>query len=257
MQCRAAIRNAERAAGIPTQLMAAIARVESGRTGPDGVINPWPWSINVEGVDHIYDTKAEVIAAVQAFQVRGIRSIDVGCMQVNLMYHPNAFASLDEAFDPVGNAAYGAKFLTQLYEQTRDWTKATAWYHSGNPELGEPYQRKVAAVLPDELKRASDTPAMVAAATRNVWSTNAFTSNVWNTRGAAFPSPSGALKPANALLASSGTPLRPAGGGFMLNNGVNNARLLPAAAGTAGRGLDAYRATPISVAYRQPIRPPS
>ena len=45
-------------------------------------------------------TRQQAVAAVQALQARGVRSIDVGCLQVNLMYHPIAFASLDDAFDP-------------------------------------------------------------------------------------------------------------------------------------------------------------
>jgi hypothetical protein len=150
-QCRRAIANAERLAGIPPHLLSAIARIESGRRDPQtGAVDPWPWSINVEGVDHIYDTKAEVIAAVQMFQAQGHQSIDVGCMQVNLMYHPQAFANLDQAFDPKINADYGAKFLTELYQQTGTWEHATANYHSATPELGTPYERKVIAAFPDE-----------------------------------------------------------------------------------------------------------
>ena len=64
------------------------------------------------------------------------------------MYHPNAFALLDQAFDPVANANYAARFLTELYGQTHSWNQATARYHSATPELGADYQRKVAAALP-------------------------------------------------------------------------------------------------------------
>jgi hypothetical protein len=156
LQCRAAIRSAERAAGIPEHLMAAIGRVESGRRGADGVVNPWPWSINAEGQDFVYDTKAQAIAGVQAQQARGVQSIDVGCMQVNLLYHPAAFATLDQAFDPAENARYAARFLVQLKAQTGAWEKATAWYHSANADLGEPYQRKVMAVLPEEKKQGGE-----------------------------------------------------------------------------------------------------
>ncbi len=214
-QCRSAIMTAERAAGIPTQLMAAIARVESGRRDAQGVMQPWPWTINAEGVGSTYNSKAEAIAAVQALQASGVRSIDVGCMQVNLMFHPDAFASLDQAFDPAANARYAAGFLGRLYGQTGDWTKATAAYHSATPELGEPYQRKVAAVLPDEMKHLHDVPF----GQQNVWSVNAWTANAWNTGGR--------------------------GGGFMLNNGAKAARIIPMAQGTAGRGLDAYRRNPV------------
>src|SRR4051794_11369325 len=72
LQCRAAIRVAERSAGIPEHLMAAIGRVESGRRGPDGAVHPWPWSINAEGTDYIYETKAQAVAGVRSLQAKGI-----------------------------------------------------------------------------------------------------------------------------------------------------------------------------------------
>ena len=153
LQCRQAIAQAERASTLPPHLLAAIARVESGRRDPQsGAVNPWPWSINVEGQDYVYDTEPQAIAAVRGFQAGGIRSIDIGCMQINLMHHPDAFTSLEQAFDPQANAAYAVKFLTQLREKTGSWDKATAWYHSATPELGDDYLRRVSAALPDEAK---------------------------------------------------------------------------------------------------------
>ncbi len=157
-QCRAAIRAVEQAFAVPAGLMAAIGRVESGRAGPDGRIDPWPWSINANGVDQVFDSKAAAIAAVRALQAAGTASIDVGCMQVNLKYHPEAFATLEDAFDPIRNATYAAGFLQRLRTQTGTWPTATAWYHSATPELGEPYARKVMAVLPDEQTQAGAAP---------------------------------------------------------------------------------------------------
>ena len=61
--------------------------------------------------------RRQAIAAVKALQARGVRSIDVGCMQINLSYHPHAFRDLDQAFDPHANAAYAERFLTQLYRR--------------------------------------------------------------------------------------------------------------------------------------------
>ncbi|MEJ1978807.1 MAG: transglycosylase SLT domain-containing protein [Acetobacteraceae bacterium] len=138
--CRSAILAAERATRVPDRLLDAIAVVESGRRDPvSGAVYPWPWTINAEGVGHFYESKAEAIAAAQAFQANGVRSIDVGCMQVNLMHHPDAFASLDQAFDPMANAAYAARFLTQLFSQTNAWPLAAAAYHSFTPDLGAEY----------------------------------------------------------------------------------------------------------------------
>lgn len=209
-QCRRAIRAAEQAAAIPNQLMAAIARVESGRREPDGSVNPWPWSINAEGADHIFDTKAEAVAAVRALQQQGVRSIDTGCMQVNLLHHPDAFASLEDAFDPAINAAYAARFLVQLRAQTGDWPTAAAWYHSATPDLGAEYARKVMAVWPEE--QAHGGPA----APLRAW---------------------GGVAPSGA--AAQAVPAR-----------STVAKLLPLAAGAAGRGLAAYRSAPIPLAAR-------
>jgi hypothetical protein len=111
---------------------------------------PWPWTINAEGQGSFYDTKAQAITAVQALQAHGVQSIDVGCMQVNLMHHPNAFASLDLAFDPTANAAYAARFLNELHAQSNDWSRATGQYHSSTPDLAAAYQAKVASVWTEE-----------------------------------------------------------------------------------------------------------
>ena len=141
--CLTAISAAERAQRTPARLLAAIARVESGRPDARGTVQPWPWTINAEGSGHFFDSKEEAIAAVEALQARGVRSIDVGCMQVNLMHHPHAFASLDEAFDPAVNAAYGARFLSALHHDLNTWPAATAAYHSQTEKLGTDYARKV------------------------------------------------------------------------------------------------------------------
>jgi len=108
-------------------------------------VRPWPWTINAEGEGHFFQTQQEAIAAVKALQAQGVRSIDVGCLQVNLMYHPNAFASLEAAFDPLGNATYAAHFLNALYAGSKDWPAAVAAYHSETPVLGDAYRVLVMA----------------------------------------------------------------------------------------------------------------
>ncbi len=144
--CRAAAAAAETAQHVPEAFLSAIAKVESGRADPvTGTLAPWPWTVNAEGVGSFYATKAEAVAAVQALQARGVHSIDVGCLQVNLLHHPEAFASLDQAFDPAANAMYAADFLVALFHQTGSWPLAAAAYHSQTPTIGAPYERRVLA----------------------------------------------------------------------------------------------------------------
>jgi hypothetical protein len=158
--CRPAIAASERAHNIPAHLLAAIARVESGRKDPTtGKRNPWPWTINADGQGSFYDDKPGAMAAATAMRPKVRTSIDVGCMQVSLTQHPNAFATLDQAFDPMTNADYGGKFLRELYDKTGSWPKAVAMYHSATPELGDPYQAQVYAAWPQELQLA-DSPAV-------------------------------------------------------------------------------------------------
>jgi len=147
--CLPAIAAAEQRERLPRQLLRSIAFVESGRTDPaTGRIIPWPWTINVAGTGYFFATKAEAIAAVRSFQASGIRSIDVGCAQVNLQHHPTAFSSLDSAFDPQTNLAYAARFLRSLHAASGSWPLAAAAYHSQTPDIGYEYARKVMALWP-------------------------------------------------------------------------------------------------------------
>jgi|GEM_PF-5008748 len=93
--CKTAVQAAEQQAGIPPRLLDAISRVESGRRDPNGSATvAWPWTVNAAGKGYFYESKDEAIAAVRDFQAHGIVSIDVGCMQINLHHHPDAFFRL-------------------------------------------------------------------------------------------------------------------------------------------------------------------
>ncbi len=154
--CRQAILLAEREYRLPAALLHAIARVETGRPDPrTGAAVSWPWTINAEGQGRFFSTKEDAIAAVRALQARGVSVIDVGCLQVNLHHHPRAFASLDEAFNPLANARYAGLFLARLHQSTRNWETAAAHYHSHTPERAEAYRLKVLAAWPGMAHRAA------------------------------------------------------------------------------------------------------
>ncbi len=218
--CRPAIQAAERAHALPHGLLAAIGRVESGRRDPStGRSNPWPWTVNAEGQGSIYDTKAQAIAAVRAMQARGIRSIDVGCLQVNLMHHPNAFPSLEAAFDPPTNADYAALFLTELYGQSQSWPTAVGHYHSATPDLAAAYQKQVMAIWPEE--QGAPVLATLTSPLQRAW-------------GATLNTPAPIRRePAWHIIPQVATPGQP---------------LIP------GRTLDSYRARPVAVLSRIPER---
>ncbi len=139
-QCTQYLPKAERFHQIPTHWLAAIASAESGRYHQRlGLLVPWPWTINVNGKGYYFDTKQEAINKVREYQAKGVSSIDVGCMQVNLMYHGNAFSNIEQAMEPRYNIAYAARFLRENFDELRSWNKATAAYHSRTPSLGSKY----------------------------------------------------------------------------------------------------------------------
>jgi hypothetical protein len=223
--CRAAITEAERGANLPRGLLQAIGRVESGRRDPEtGHFAPWPWTINAEGEGKYFPTREAAIAHVRQLQARGVRIIDVGCMQVNLHHHPNAFASLEQAFDPLSNARYAARFLTELNGGRADWRQAAGHYHSQTPERAGPYREKVLAAWEQEARNAGDSSAEAMALAR--------------------------------LRAGWGSVALASAGGISLSNRADRAQIIPLPGGgspggsSPGRGLDAYRSAPIHAAGR-------
>lgn len=141
----------EQANGLPRALLAAVALAESGRYSPKTrKARAWPWTINAEGRAYYFKTKQEAIATTQRLLDSGMRSIDVGCMQVNLRYHPDAFATLEDAFDPMINIAYGADFLMRLHDQAGSWPRAVANYHSQTETRGGRYFARVIRIWKNE-----------------------------------------------------------------------------------------------------------
>jgi len=146
LACASAGRAAEQEAALPANLLVSIGMVESGRVDPmTGRVAPWPWTVNVDGQGQYFASKADAEAFVRLAESSGAGDVDVGCFQISLERHPEAFASLDDAFDPVENADYAAGFLNRLKAQTGAWNTAIADYHSATPDLGLPYQRRVLA----------------------------------------------------------------------------------------------------------------
>ena len=118
--------------------------MESGRWNKSLQANiAWPWTVTAEGEGKFYPSRHAAIRAVEALRHRGVSNIDVGCMQINLAYHPDAFESLDQAFDPKTNVAYAAQFLKELRTQRHSWDKAMRFYHSSNPARQRHYGNKV------------------------------------------------------------------------------------------------------------------
>lgn len=159
--CDTAARSAASHYGVPADILLSIARVETGR-GTDHA--PWPWTINVSGEGKWFDTPTEAIEFAAQQLDQGNANFDVGCFQINLQWHPQAFASLEEAFDPSLNAAYAARFLAELYQTEGDWKAAVAAYHSRTPERGNAYIARVEGAYANLINAPEAPPAEAALA---------------------------------------------------------------------------------------------
>jgi hypothetical protein len=133
--------------GMPGGLLKAIARVESSGSPYGEVTKPWPWTLNVGGSGHYYPNKEEAVAALTAYKAASDVNIDVGCMQISLRHHPNAFPDLATALDPVANVRYGALFLSGLKDSAGDWMLAAGRYHSSTPGFGDNYRGLVQVAM--------------------------------------------------------------------------------------------------------------
>lgn len=160
--CTIAAQRMESKYQIKKHLLSTITSVETGRWNPERQrVTSWPWTVNAEGKGYFFETKQEAIAAVKKLQAEGIKSIDVGCMQINLVYHAKAFKSLEEAFNPYKNMEYGAKFLRELYAQKgNDWNKAATAYHSNMPEKAQKYAMKLSKVYRGIIEARADRNPM-------------------------------------------------------------------------------------------------
>ncbi len=129
---------------LPQYLLGSIALTESGRWDKSLKTKvAWPWTVTSGGKGEYFQNKNAAIAHVRKLKNAGVTNIDVGCMQINLWYHPDAFASLSDAFDPKTNVQYAAKFLSNLKSQWGSWREAVRRYHSADLSRGHAYEQRV------------------------------------------------------------------------------------------------------------------
>lgn len=155
--CRDLIAEAEVRHRLPKLLMSAISLAESGRWNEQRKATiAWPWTVYAEGRGRYLPSKAAALAEVRELRRQGVRNIDVGCTQVNLHFHGDAFATLEEALDPARNIDFAARFLRKLHRETRSWSMAAGYYHSRTAKLNGPYRGRVLKHWSNERRRVAE-----------------------------------------------------------------------------------------------------
>ena len=132
---------------LPPEVLYAVALTESARqVDSTGNVRPWPWTLNVQGRGHFFDSRQEAEAALQEHFDAGRRSIDIGLMQVNWRYHRQRLGSPQLALDPYHNLRVAAEILHHCHQSRQDWWAAVGCYHApNNPQRAARYRARVRA----------------------------------------------------------------------------------------------------------------
>lgn len=131
---------------LPAGLLPAIALVETGRAA-NGVVRPWPWTLNIDGKGYWFSSKAAAAQAARKAIASGATQIDLGCFQLNHHWHGDAFTSIEQMLNPADNASYAAKFLADLKAELGSWDAAVGAYHSRTGDLADAYLARVKGQL--------------------------------------------------------------------------------------------------------------
>lgn len=141
--CLYAANKYEKIYNLPTSLLMSVALTESGRKLSSGEFVSWPWTINNSGKGKFFKNKMEAVNHVKKLVRDGKKNIDLGCMQINYKYHPNAFINFENAFEPDVNVKWAAQFLNSLFNKFGSWKEAVGYYHSYRTSKRLKYSSKV------------------------------------------------------------------------------------------------------------------
>jgi soluble lytic murein transglycosylase-like protein len=127
--------------GVPLGMLYSVGLTETGKRG-----SLQPYAMNVEGKAVFSNSATEAIQKFEQASRSGARLIDMGCMQINHLYHREKFPSLESMLNPRMNVEYAARFLRELKARHETWTMAVARYHAG-PNNDPAQKRYVCRVI--------------------------------------------------------------------------------------------------------------
>ncbi|MGV6874653.1 transglycosylase SLT domain-containing protein [Pseudochelatococcus sp. B33] len=126
---------------VPVNILYAVGLTETGRRG-----SLQPYAMNIAGKAYFAASKQDAIRRLDEERAKGVRLIDLGCMQINHHYHHKNFSSAAEMLDPRANVNYAARFLKELRRREGNWTMAVARYHAG-PDNNPAQKRYICRVI--------------------------------------------------------------------------------------------------------------
>jgi len=123
---------------IPVKLLKSVTYVESGFH---------PWTLNVEGTPHFFDTRKAAEQHLETVVKKGVTNVDIGCAQINWGWHGKKFKNPKDLLSPETSLRYAARLLRQNSRATRSWMKAALLYHSGDKVRQSIYRKRLIRYL--------------------------------------------------------------------------------------------------------------
>lgn len=114
--------------GVPAQVLYAVALAESGR-GAGKARKPHPWTLNIAGKPHYFDSRQAMFEALMNALQSGISNVDIGPLQLNWHWQFERLTSPWNATDPIYNLKTASAILAEHYAKTGDWWQAVGKYH--------------------------------------------------------------------------------------------------------------------------------
>lgn len=184
--CEDAARYASQHTGVPLSVLRAVALAETGQTKFDkNKYSAWPWTVQSGQQGHWFTDKDAAMQFVQSLLAAQTTNIDIGCFQINMRWHGQAFQSLDDMFSPRSNALYAAHFLQDLYSQTGAWRTAVGRYHSRDTDRAEAYVQRLERLFKAHLAGGVASPPSATA--REIQSTSRQAAQRFSLTGASGP----------------------------------------------------------------------
>ncbi|RJX68661.1 hypothetical protein DZ860_16845 [Vibrio sinensis] len=132
---------------VPPKVLYALALGESQTRLKNGLIRPWPWTLNVKGVPYYYQDKATACQALLGF-LRHTEIIDIGLTQINWRWQKNQFDSPCTVFEPAANLHHAARLLREGNAQHGNWVKAAGYFHRpAGGQIARRYEQRFVAQL--------------------------------------------------------------------------------------------------------------
>jgi len=116
--------------GVDPYLLYAVALAESKKVNGK-VVRPWPWAVNVAGKGYWFSDLREAEAFVDSQLNAGVRNMDIGPLQINVLWHGHRVTNPKELFHLPTAVSVGADILSEaLASAPNDLALAVGRYHN-------------------------------------------------------------------------------------------------------------------------------